>query len=290
VKGPGTLELHAPLAPLAGRISVRGLDGAEKTRPFSLPVEGRVSLAVGAGLQTVRVTSESAGSLRVIASAPGLAASPEQLRPAQPPDGQEVELRPAWSRQLLAQTQLGGPPVEYAMVGRGEAALRVSARVRLDTPGKTPARLRWSFVDARGQRLAPGAFDLDATPAPEDRLETAAGPAPVSQPVALYLWPPAGAERLRFESDRPALLSVASPGYPLDPAAPPPLATALLRYAPPSAGRSTRSSPPTGISCSGTGASRASRARSGSSRRPRPTSRRATRRACCPPTTAAASP
>ena len=120
------------------------------------------------------------------------------------------------------------------MAGRKEAPVRVSARVRLDRSRGPRARLSWRFVDGRQRTIRRGEVPLLTAPAPEDRLETVEGPGRVSEPTAFYLWPPPGAQRLLFTSDRPAVLSVASPGFdPAVAAEPEPADGAvLLRYAP----------------------------------------------------------
>jgi hypothetical protein len=205
VRGPGTLHLEAPDG-LAGTTTLLDGNGDERTRALALRPGGRESLAVGRGFHMLRITASRPGRVRVLGEA-RLAVRPEPVAGA----GDEIELAPAWSWQALALAGPEGPPVEIALAGRGEAALRLVARLPLGTsPLAAPeAALAWRFVDGRGTVLQQGRLPVAGTPALEDRLD---GPASfVSVPTAAFLWAPRGAEKLLLVAARPVAVSLSSP-------------------------------------------------------------------------------
>jgi hypothetical protein len=208
VAGPGTVHLEAPEG-LSGQATVLDRGGITHLERLALAPGGRVSLAIGAGLTTLRVTSPRRSRVNLVGEARLMArAEPGSTAAA----GDEGELAPVWSWQSLALAGPDGPPVEIAVGGRGDAGLRLSARLPLGaTPGPAPeGELRWRFVDARGTQLDHGRLIVGARPAPEDRLDGAE--AFVSAATVAFLWPPRGAERLLLTAARPVAVSLSSPG------------------------------------------------------------------------------
>jgi hypothetical protein len=208
VTGPGTVHLEAPEG-LAGEASLLDRSGITRVEPLALGAGGRASLAVGDGLTTLRVTARRPARARLVGEA-RLALQGEQRSDTDP--GGEVELGPAWSWQALSLAGPAGPPVELAVGGRGEAGLRVTARLPLGPTNGPPAdgQLRWRFVDRGGAVLQQGKVPVAAQAAPEDRLD---GPEPlVSVPTTVFLWAPHGAERLLLDAPRPVAVSASSPG------------------------------------------------------------------------------
>jgi hypothetical protein len=204
--GPGTVHLETPDG-LSGEAALLDRDGIIRVEPLALGPGGRISLALGSGLTTVRVTARRAARVRLVGE-PRLAAKSEQRSDADASG--EVELGPAWSWQALSLAGPDGPPVELAAGGRGEAGLRITARVPLGSAGASPDReLRWRFVDGRGAVLQQGKLPVTAQTAPEDRLD---GPEPfVSVPTTAFLWAPLGAVRLLLDAPRAVLVSASSP-------------------------------------------------------------------------------
>jgi hypothetical protein len=206
VAGPGTVHLEAPEG-LSGQATLLDRRGITRLERLALAPGARISLAIGAGLTTLRVTSVRPARVLLIGEA--------RLRPEPGTTvarGDEGELAPIWSWQSLALAGPDGPAVELAVGGRGEAGLRLSARVPLGaTPGPAPeGELRWRFVDARGALLDQGRLTVAARPAPEDRLDGASSF--VSAATVAFLWPPRGADRLLLTAARPVAVSLSSPG------------------------------------------------------------------------------
>jgi hypothetical protein len=208
LKGPGTIQLEVVTGPLHGRAALLDGNGLERVLVLDLAAHGRLSVPLGRGLVTLRVFGDSPASVRLLAP-PVLAVHPEQLRGADGRD--EIELGPAWSWEALAVAGPDGPPVEVVASGRGEAAVRVTARLPLGAKAVAvpSSPLAWRFVDGRGAVLKNGVVSIAGAPAPEDRLDGPLGFASV--PTTIFLWPPRGAARLLLTAPRPVAVSLASP-------------------------------------------------------------------------------
>lgn len=255
VRGPTTLDLLAPAAPLQGSAELLDERGRRSTLTLTLAGGDARSLAIPAGLVTVRVLASH--DTHVAAFVDDAAASDPFAAdaPSNPPrQSRGFAVRPL-ANPVLAVTVLPAPapPVSYDLAGRGDHELRLVARARLSRAEADaadplpPATLRWRLLDARGQALASGNWPVPRLPAPEDRIaeaaplaENATDEAPSlptvdalpSEPQTGYLWLPPGAARLELVADAPLYATVASPGAPAPPppAEPPPVE---LLHAPP---------------------------------------------------------
>ena len=214
VQGPGTLHLVALEGSLQGEARKLDSDGTTSIWPLALGEGERVSLPIGPGHATVRVSAEQAGRVLALGQA-RMALDPARSR-ALP--GDEAELAPAWSVESVALALPDpAPPLIFDLAGRGGEALRISSRALVaPDAGETPLRVRWRILDGAGRALAQGVAESVSRPAVEDRIDADEERVP-AQPAYAYLWPPAFAERLEIWSDGPAALGLSSPGFPPDP-------------------------------------------------------------------------
>jgi hypothetical protein len=220
VRGPGTLRFVAVEEALEGSIHLLSAAGQEQTIPLALKVGERVDLPLAAGLVTARLRALTRGRVLALAADARLALPGTSLQGRA--DG-EWELHPAWTFERYPVAAAGlTAPVVYDLRGRDEAELRLTAYAltRCDHP---PSELRvlWTIKDAAAKVLAGGTLRQVLAPACEDRLDGDEGTVP-SEPLAAYLWPPAGAASLEVTGAEPALLSVASPAFDQPLEAPPP--------------------------------------------------------------------
>jgi hypothetical protein len=223
LKGPGTLDvLTGPN--WQGDVSLLYAGGQGRRWPLQSSDGGPVSVAIGKGLCTVRISARDdaapAGRVRLAVSDPAMLVDRDGPR-----DEASGDVGPAWSWQAVARAQPTGPPLVFQAAGRRQAAFRITAWAPLADPAGSPApTLRWRFLDGRGGVLVQGKAALDVKLASEDHLEGGPG-APeggqlVSQPTTFHLWPPRAAQRLVIDADRPAAVAVASPGFDAQPFAP----------------------------------------------------------------------
>jgi hypothetical protein len=233
VKGPGTVDVLAPQG-WQGEMSLLYPAGQGRSWPLqSSEGPDPVSVAIGKGLCTLRISARDAAAppvrVRLTVADPNMIVDdPAGDRSAERGDGRN-EVGPTWSWQVVARAQPAGPPVIVQAAGRRQAAFRITAWAPIAgvAAGRSAAaapRVRWRFVDARGAVLLQGKTALDAALAPEDHLEGGAdapeGGGLVSQPTTFHLWPPRAAHRLLIDADGAADVALASPGFDAQPFAP----------------------------------------------------------------------
>ena len=230
MKGPGTVDVQADPGLPAAWAQVLCASGSERSFALVLPAQGQASVPIGKGLCTLRIAAAKApvaARVRLTASRPGMILTTAATTGTGRDEGtnDDTNLGPRWSWQSVARAQPDGDPVAFLAAGRQQAAFALTARValgpRLAAGTGAAALLRWRFVDLHGAALAQGKATIDATAAPEDRLDEIEGRGLVSRPTTFYLWPPRAAHRLLLDADRATVVSAGSPGFDDDRAEPP---------------------------------------------------------------------
>ena len=222
VQGPGTLHLLAD-GPLGTNVRILDESGTERSRELTLAADHRVSLAIAAGLSTVRVQSTTSARVIAIGSAPSMLVSPAGLGTEGDRDqdqGGEVDVTPSWNRLeavRLGATMAPRGPVSWDLLGRPLAPLRLVAWLPWDgdrQEGRTRSiDVRYRLRDGAGRTIGAGVLRGEVTSAPEDRSFDDS-PRALSTSIAGVLWPPARSARLELEADHETLVTVSSPGHP----------------------------------------------------------------------------